>query len=80
VPSSKEEVIDIVTSVAMRGGRVRVVGSGHSWSGVAQSQDILVSLHKLKGMVRIDRERKEVCECDACPQSRVPPITTEYSI
>ena len=62
VPSSKEEIIDIVKSVAMRGGRVRVLGSGHSWSGVAESQDVLVSLHKLTGVVRVNMERKEVCE------------------
>jgi len=60
VPSSKKEIADIVMSAALHGQKIRVIGSGHSWSGIAKPQDILVSLHKLKGLVRIDKEKYEV--------------------
>lgn len=60
VPSSKEEIADIVMSAALHGQKIRVIGSGHSWSGIAEPQDILVSLHKLKGLVQINKEKYEV--------------------
>lgn len=60
VPSSKKEIADIVMSAALHGQKIRVIGSGHSWSGIAKPQDILVSLHKLKGLVRIDKEKYQV--------------------
>ena len=60
VPSSKEEIADIVKSAALHGQKIRVIGSGHSWSGIAEPQDLLVSLHKLKGLVQIDKEKYEV--------------------
>ena len=58
-PTSKEEMIWIIKSVAAthekdggsgsgRGRRIRVVGSGHSWSKVAKSDDIQISLENYK--------------------------------
>ena len=60
VPSSKVEIADIVKSAALHGQKIRVIGSGHSWSGIAEPQDLLVSLHKFKGLVQIDKEKYEV--------------------
>ena len=50
-PSSKAEIVEVVRSAAERGQKVRVVGSGHSWSSVALSDDILVSLWNYTGVV-----------------------------
>ena len=50
-PSSKADIIRIVQSAAYRGQKVRVVGSGHSWSSVAESEDILISLWNYTGIV-----------------------------
>ena len=56
-PRSKEEIVWIINSVAAthktkegsgRGRRIRTVGSGHSWSPVAQSDDIQLSLENYK--------------------------------
>ena len=55
-PTSKEEIVWIIESVAAthgkdgsgRGRRIRVVGSGHSWSKVAKSDDIQLSLENHK--------------------------------
>jgi L-gulonolactone oxidase len=33
-PHSKQELIDLVKSVASRGGRLKVIGANHSWGGI----------------------------------------------
>ena len=48
LPSSKKELIAIVTAAGAQGRNVRVVGSGHSFSEVARSDDILVSMKNFK--------------------------------
>ena len=50
-PSSKADIVRIVQSAAERGQKVRVVGSGHSWSSVAVSKEILLSLWNYTGVV-----------------------------
>ena len=50
-PSSKDEIIDVVKKAAEEGLKIRVVGSGHSWSSVAASDGILVSLWNFTGIV-----------------------------
>lgn len=53
-PQTKEELVALVKAVADTakgtGPRrhIRVVGAGHSWSAVAQSGDLLLSLSKYK--------------------------------
>jgi L-gulonolactone oxidase len=59
-PSSKADIVRIVQSAAERGQKVRVVGSGHSWSSVAVSEDILLSLWNYTGVVGLDRDEMEV--------------------
>lgn len=51
IPSSKAEIIEIVKWAAEKGQKVRVVGSGHSWSSVAVGDDIQISLWNLTGIV-----------------------------
>ena len=58
LPRTKEEIAWVIRSVAAtnqkaringgRGRRIRVIGSGHSWSKVAKSTDIQLSLEKYK--------------------------------
>ena len=59
-PSTKEEVIETVKMAIMSGRRLRPLGSGHSWSPVAQSDDLYVSLHRYSGLVELDRQKKRV--------------------
>ena len=49
VPTSEAEMVDIVKRAGRERRKIRVVGSGHSWSAVATSQDILVSLSNYRG-------------------------------
>jgi hypothetical protein len=41
-PRTEEEVLAILAR--HRGGRIRVQGAGHSWSGIVEATDVLVSL------------------------------------
>ena len=40
--------------------KIRVLAAGHSWSEIAQTQYILMSLHKYRGLVSIDEPKLEV--------------------
>ncbi|ALJ19850.1 D-arabinono-1,4-lactone oxidase [Microbacterium sp. No. 7] len=46
-----------VHAAAARGLRVKAVGAGHSFSGVAVAPDVLLDLSDLTGLVDLDRER-----------------------
>lgn len=60
IPSTKEELVQLVKSASEDVRKVRVIGSGHSWSQVAQSEDILISLHNYAGVVSVDVQEKTV--------------------
>ena len=59
-PSSVMEMASIVARARNNSQHIRVLGSGHSWSPVAVSEDIILSLHNYHGVVNIDKERKRV--------------------
>ena len=59
-PSTKDEIVQIVKKVALSGRTLRVVGSGHSRSAIAYSDSIMVSLHQYSGVVRLDKQAKQV--------------------
>ena len=59
-PTTKDEIIEVVKFAAENGRKIRVLGSGHSRSALALSEDILVSLHKFKGLVEVDLKSKQV--------------------
>ena len=40
-----------------KGRKIRVVGSGHSFTPLVQTEEVLVSLDELKGIVNIDEEK-----------------------
>jgi len=60
VPSSREEIIDIVNDVRQNGRKLRVVGSGHSILPIAISDGITVSLNNYRGVVHIDLGAKQI--------------------
>ena len=59
-PSSERDIIACVTRARAEGRRVKAIGSGHSFTGVAVAPDIQVDLSRLSGVVGIDRERGRV--------------------
>ena len=61
-PSTKEEIIQIVQQAIESGRQLRVVGSGHSRSKIAHSDDVMISLHRYKGVFKFDEKKKQVCD------------------
>lgn len=51
VPVRESELSACVAETATSGGRIRVVGAGHSFSEIAAPEDVAVTLDRLKGVV-----------------------------
>jgi xylitol oxidase len=55
-PDSMEQVQELVA----RGGKVKVLGTRHSFNDIADTNGCLISLQKLNRVVALDRERHQV--------------------
>lgn len=53
-PSTEEEISEIVSKANNEGKKVRVVGSAHSWTGLFETNEILLSLDNMQGIVKMD--------------------------
>jgi L-gulono-1,4-lactone dehydrogenase len=54
-PASIEELSGAIERAAQQGWRVRVAGSGHSFSDIACSDGLMLSLERLVGVLDVDR-------------------------
>ncbi|HAS43630.1 MAG TPA: FAD-binding oxidoreductase [Microscillaceae bacterium] len=63
-PSNEEEIVAIVQKALKESKKIRVVGSGHSWSPLVPGGDLLLSLDQWQGIVSID-ETNQVAEVKA---------------
>src|SRR5258708_5816513 len=59
-PANLEELTGLVATYAKEGRRVRVVGAGHSFTRLVQTDDVLISLDNLKGIESVDTEHNLV--------------------
>ncbi|MEM8863796.1 MAG: FAD-binding protein, partial [Chloroflexota bacterium] len=53
-PDSLEAIVDLVNEAREAGRRVRLVGSGHSWMPLIETEDVLVSLDNWQGVESVD--------------------------
>ncbi|RNB79448.1 FAD-binding protein [Brevibacillus nitrificans] len=60
VPDSLEDVVSIVRDCKRSGRSIRVVGSGHSFTPIAQTDDCLLSLDRLTGLYAVDPAERTV--------------------
>ncbi len=56
-PASIAEIVAVVRGAARQGHRVRAVGSGHSFTGLAVTDGVAVHLDRHRRVIDIDRER-----------------------
>ena len=56
IPSSHDEIVTIVQEAYNNKKNVRVLAAGHSWSEIAQTQGVMLSLHNYSGLVNVDKE------------------------
>ncbi len=59
-PRSIEELASVVGSLGREGRHMRVVGSGHSFTPLVQTDDVLISLDALQGIESVDAEGQKV--------------------
>ncbi len=59
-PRTIDELTKMVGEYGRAGHHMRVVGSGHSFTPVVQSNDILLSMEEMQGIESIDAERGSV--------------------
>jgi FAD-linked oxidoreductase len=59
-PRSEEELTRIVRDAAAAGRRVKVAGAGHSFTGIALTDGVLVSLDGYADVLNVDGERRRV--------------------
>lgn len=60
LPGSMGELVQRIATYARDGRHVRVVGSGHSFTPLVQTDDVLISLDRMQGVEAIDAEHGTV--------------------
>lgn len=60
LPADEVDVVDAVRSARTGGRRIRLVGAGHSWSGVNVPDDIAMSLDRMPQTVQVAADRQSV--------------------
>lgn len=58
-PRNEEEVQKLILSAVDLGKNIRVVGSGHSFSQLIQTDSMIVSLDHMSGIINLNKEAKE---------------------
>lgn len=58
-PVTSEEIVAIVHGAKNEHKQIRVAGSGHSFTGVVPSKDILISLKDYSGLISVNDELKQ---------------------
>ncbi|WP_019672453.1 D-arabinono-1,4-lactone oxidase [Psychrobacter lutiphocae] len=58
-PSSVEELQSIIKQARIDKKRVRVTGAAHSFSGCAKPEEIAISLDNIRGLISVDKEKKQ---------------------
>ncbi|MGE7868134.1 D-arabinono-1,4-lactone oxidase [Bacillus paramycoides] len=59
-PESIQDVVEVVRLAQEKGKKIRVVGSGHSFTPLVQTEEILISLDELSGITNVDSEKMTV--------------------
>jgi L-gulonolactone oxidase len=59
-PAGVDDVIALVKDAGATGHTVKAVGSGHSFTAIARTDDRRVELHRMTGLVAVDRAAKTV--------------------
>ena len=59
LPQTEDQIKQIVKKAYDNKQKIRVLADGHSWSEIAQTQDIMISLAQYTGMVAYDIQKKE---------------------
>ena len=69
-----------VVAAAKQGLRIKAVGAGHSFTGIAVAPDVLLELDELQGLVGVDEERRRVTLLAGTRLHRIPGLLAPYGL
>ncbi|MEZ3159652.1 D-arabinono-1,4-lactone oxidase [Microbacterium sp. BWT-B31] len=79
-PRTVDAVRRSVQSAAARGLRVKAVGAGHSFTGIAVAPGVLLDLTDLSGLLGVDRERGRVRLLAGTRLHQIPRLLEPYGL
>jgi L-gulono-1,4-lactone dehydrogenase len=79
-PASPDEVVAAVTRAARDGLRVKPIGAGHSFTGIAVAPGVQLDLSRLSGLLAIDTERMRVKLAAGTHLHQIPALLAPYGL
>ena len=79
-PSSTAQVVDAVRRATAAGRRLKAVGSGHSFTGAALTDGVLLDLRRLAGLVSFDDATCRVEVQAGMPLHRLNAVLAEHGL
>lgn len=78
LPRSIEEVGSIVKRAREKKKTIRVTGAAHSFSAVAMPEHIALSLHELRGLIHLDKDKQEATLWAGTYLYEIGPLLADY--
>ncbi|KYH43942.1 D-arabinono-1,4-lactone oxidase [Branchiibius sp. NY16-3462-2] len=79
-PQSVDELAQLVTRAQADGRRVKPVGAGHSFTGIAVAPDIQISMERMRGLVSADESTGEVTLRAGTHLFEIPGLLAPYGL
>ena len=79
-PADAAAVVRSVQAAVARGLRIKAVGAGHSFTGIAVAPGVLLDLDDLSGVVEVDRERSRVRVLAGTRLHQMPRLLAPYGL
>jgi FAD-linked oxidoreductase len=79
-PASVEAVQRSVQAAGRAGMKVKPIGAGHSFSGIAVAPGVLLELADLSGIIEVDRDRRRVRMLGGTRLHQIPGLLAPYGL
>lgn len=79
-PNTVQEVSELVIQTAERGGRIKAVGAGHSFTDIALTEGQLLNFGGLSGLHFVDRASGRATFAAGTPLHRIPALLAPYNL
>jgi len=79
-PSSPEAVQRAVAAALAQGLRIKAIGAGHSFTGIAVAPDVQLDLDDLTGVIDVDLQRQQVTLAAGTRLYDVPRLLAPYGL
>ncbi|BCJ72683.1 FAD-linked oxidoreductase [Catellatospora sp. IY07-71] len=79
-PSSPDEVVQAIAAARADGLRVKPIGAGHSFTGIAVAPGVQLDLRNLQGVLAVDEQRRQVKLAAGTHLYRLPELLKPYGL